>query len=195
MTVYATLHCEAPTLTEIQPKLKHTKVISHKWALSKPSEREGSTAGGSTRFSTYMTNPHWRLVLREESKVRIRLLTYKEVACNLRVFKGSKRVSLIHPELQVANSGDYRQGFCYAQIDRLSPGTYMIVPSTYYPQQEAPIKVSIYYIVVYFLLPLFGVVDWRTSLMGGARSCTWNARRSSKSNASQQRAMGLSDMC
>ena len=186
LTVYATLHCQAPTLTEIVPKLEHTKNISYQWANgnAEASNAGQGTAGGSTRFSTYMNNPHWRLVVRQTSKVRIRLMTYKEVACNLRVFKGFKRITLINPELEIANSGDYRQGFCYVQIDRLPEGTYMVVPSTYYPKQEAPIKVT----------------NLASSLVKGLTlrfdcRCSAKALRSSRLNGSHRRGMGLSGMC
>ena len=108
--------------------------------------RDPGSAGGSARKSTFMHNPQWCLNLKKASRagLRIRLRAPKGIFVNVRLMRsGGTRVSDTSVPSDVVKelltSGDYREGFCYAETNQaIHPGKYTLIVSTWKAHQHGP---------------------------------------------------------
>ncbi|KAG7189662.1 hypothetical protein KM043_017338 [Ampulex compressa] len=136
-TIYYTLRAYGTcpfTLRKIPQFYKYEKEITDgQW--------KGITAGGCGNHPTYPNNPRYQLILESSNNNNYLLI----------ILKGPKQyqigfdiatVVLNDPDTQNAfkakNSGPFRSGFVYLELDDVPSGTYEITPSTYMPGQEGP---------------------------------------------------------
>ncbi|KAK2578643.1 hypothetical protein KPH14_012135 [Odynerus spinipes] len=135
-TIYYTLRAYATCpfkLWQIPQLYKYEKEITDgQW--------KGITAGGCSNHATYTNNPSYQLDLESAGDNNYVLI----------ILKGPKvyqigfdivTVTVNNPNAEVfksKNSGAFRSGFVYVELERVPAGTYHIIPSTYLPGQEGP---------------------------------------------------------
>lgn len=123
LQVYSTENCTPkPTLHQIPNKLRNSQVVKSQW--------KGVTAGGRLGSEGYKSNPMFSVSLATRGVVRVRLMSHKEMCCQVSLYSGESKAQ-VGNTTYIANSGKYRYGFCYLEIDDLNAGNYVIVPSGY----------------------------------------------------------------
>lgn len=135
-TIYYTLRAYATCpfkLWQIPQLYKHEKEITDGlW--------KGITAGGCSNHITYTNNPCYQLDLEsacDNNYVLIILKGPKEYQIGFDIVM----VTVNNPNAEViksTNSGAFRPGFVYVELERVPAGRYNIIPSTYLPGQEGP---------------------------------------------------------
>lgn len=113
------------TLVEAQDKYIHTVLQNGVWTPL--------TAGGNASSSSYHTNPQFCLRLAGNSNVAILLENVREcypVHIKL-VWANGKQIHSIKTRDIVGDSGEYRKGYAYAEIQDVQAGVYTIVCSTF----------------------------------------------------------------
>ncbi|XP_011496802.1 PREDICTED: calpain-7-like [Ceratosolen solmsi marchali] len=137
-TIYYTLRAYGTSpfiLRKIAEPYKYEKEITDgQW--------KGASAGGcSNHIATFINNPRYQLIIEGSSNNNWLLV----------ILKGPKQyeigfeiltVVLNDPEATTAfkskNSGPFRSGFVYLEMDDVPAGTYHVIPSTFLPGQEGP---------------------------------------------------------
>ncbi|XP_033331848.2 calpain-7 [Megalopta genalis] len=136
-TIYYTLRAYGTcpfTLRKMSTFYKYEKEITDgQW--------NSVTAGGCVNHPTYQNNPRYQLLLESSTNENYLLI----------ILKGPKQyqigfdvlsVVLNDPEapgaFKMKDSGPFRSGFIYLELDNVPAGTYNIIPSTYSPGQEGP---------------------------------------------------------
>lgn len=137
-TIYFTLRAYSRDkfdLQKIDSGFVKKEEISGKW--------QGITAGGcpNNQF-TYKNNPKYKLTVGTTPKHR------PTISFELRapkVFQVGFEISkLTGPEhFETISSGSYRSGYCALEIPAMPPGTYLIIPATYLPNQESPFFITV----------------------------------------------------
>ncbi|XP_033021460.1 calpain-7 isoform X2 [Lacerta agilis] len=97
---------------------------------------KGQSAGGCGNFrETAKNNPIYQFQLEKAGPLLIELRGPRQYSVGFEVVT----VSAVGEQgFQKKNSGDYRCGFCYLELECLPAGIYNIIPSTFLPQQEGP---------------------------------------------------------
>ena len=117
------------SLVEAQDRYTHTVLHHGMWTTL--------TAGGNASSSSYHTNPQFSFALAVTSKVAILLENSREcypVHVKL-VWAGGKQICFIKTRDIVGDSGEYRKGYAFAEIQDVQAGRYTIVCSTFEPGQ------------------------------------------------------------
>ncbi|XP_047358341.1 calpain-7-like isoform X2 [Vespa velutina] len=135
-TIYYTLRAYATCpfkLWQIPQLYKYEKEITDgQW--------KGISAGGCSNHTTYPNNPYYQLDLEstgDNNYVLIILKGPKEYQIGFDIVM----VTINNPNAEVfksKNSGSFRPGFVYLELERVPAGMYHIIPSTYLPGQEGP---------------------------------------------------------
>ena len=116
-------------LVEAQDEYAHTVLQHGVWTAL--------TAGGNASSSSYHANPQFGLHLAMVSKVAILLENFSEcypVHVKL-VWGGGKQICSIKTRDIVGDSGEYRKGYAFAEVQDVQAGAYTIVCSTFEPGQ------------------------------------------------------------
>ena len=116
-------------LVEAQDEYAHTVLQHGVWTAL--------TAGGNASSSSYHANPQFSLHLAVTSKVAILLENLSEcypVHVKL-VWADGKQICSIKTRDIVGDSGEYRKGYAFAEIQDVQAGAYTIVCSTFEPGQ------------------------------------------------------------
>ncbi|KAI9032133.1 hypothetical protein DFJ74DRAFT_653378 [Hyaloraphidium curvatum] len=94
------------------------------------------SAGGCMSYASFYTNPQYRVSIPGGPDKQVQLFAMLEAprtfAVNIKLVRGSRRVSSVAADGVVASSGDYRHGFVYAR-EQVPAGDYVVVVSTYEP--------------------------------------------------------------
>ncbi|KAI8099416.1 uncharacterized protein BX664DRAFT_321198 [Halteromyces radiatus] len=115
--------CEVPFRYPIEQK------ISGQWT--------DQTAGGNASNASYMHNPQWKITIPptdlEDSKTGLLLMldADKTFAIHLLLVEGGKRATSVSVRDILVESGPYRHGFCYCEMETIKPGVYTVVASTF----------------------------------------------------------------
>lgn len=116
---------ESLTLIEAQDKYIHTVLQNGMWTPL--------TAGGNASSSPYHANPQFSLQIAGTSNVAIMLENVGEcypVHIKL-VWANGKQIHSIKTRDIVGDSGEYRKGYAFAEIQDVQAGVYTIVCSTF----------------------------------------------------------------
>ncbi|KAG0267423.1 calpain 7 [Mortierella polycephala] len=107
------------------------------------------TAGGSSDNAGFLNNPQYRLVVpvppapQTTTSVLLMLETPEDFAAHVQMINSQgKRVSCVWTKDIIAQSGEYRHGFCYCEATDLRPGQYTVVVSTFEPGQIGKYKLT-----------------------------------------------------
>jgi hypothetical protein len=102
------------------------------------------SSGGTTMHPSFFRNPQYSLIVLDSIQlVHIQILFPKEIDAAIFVLKANgSRIDHINDNDVVAKSGKYRQGYCYCE-EKILPGIYTVVISTYNPSQIGPFNCTI----------------------------------------------------
>ncbi|CAO3624578.1 unnamed protein product [Cunninghamella blakesleeana] len=106
------------------------------------------TAGGNASKATYMHNPQWKITIpsidnnnynynntNQHQKISTGLLLMLEAsktfAVHLLLVEGGKRATSVSVRDIIAESGPYRHGFCYFDLETIKGGDYTVIASTF----------------------------------------------------------------
>ncbi|KAF9921717.1 calpain 7 [Linnemannia zychae] len=126
--------------------------IPNKYAFEKKYEDSWTeeTAGGSSYNAGFLNNPQYRLVVpilpapQMTTSVLFMLESPKDFASHVQLVNSQgKRVSCVWTKDIIAQSGEYRHGFCYCEANDLRPGQYTVVVSTFEPNQIGKYKLTL----------------------------------------------------
>ncbi|XP_062980483.1 calpain-7 isoform X3 [Elgaria multicarinata webbii] len=100
---------------------------------------KGRSAGGCGNFrDTAKNNPIYQFQLDRTGPLLIELRGPRQYSVGLELVAVSTMGDPGPSGFQKKNSGDYRCGFCYLEVENVPAGVYNIIPSTFLPQQEGP---------------------------------------------------------
>ncbi|KAG0050586.1 calpain 7 [Gryganskiella cystojenkinii] len=141
ITLRAYAVCEFE-LREIPNKYPIERKIEDSWTEE--------TAGGSSYNAGFLNNPQYKLVVpvlpapQTTTSVLFMLESPKDFAAHVQLVNSQgKRVSCVWTKDIIAQSGEYRHGFCYCEATDLRPGQYTVVVSTFEPNQIGKYKLTI----------------------------------------------------
>jgi calpain-7 len=92
------------------------------------------TAGGNACNSSYLNNPQWKITVPPTGApagLLLMLEAPKDFAVHLLLVEGGRRASSVSVRDILAESGPYRHGFCYCDLQNIKPGEYTVVASTF----------------------------------------------------------------
>ncbi|KAI8339399.1 hypothetical protein BC941DRAFT_420385 [Chlamydoabsidia padenii] len=99
------------------------------------------TAGGNSSNASYMHNPQWKITIppsntSTESTVNktgllLMLEAPESFAVHLLLVEGGKRATSVSLRDIITQSGSYRPGFCYCNLETIKDGVYTVVASTF----------------------------------------------------------------
>ncbi|KAG0164986.1 calpain 7, partial [Apophysomyces sp. BC1015] len=94
------------------------------------------TAGGNAWNASYLNNPQWKITIpplmaHTDAGILLMLEAPKSFAVHLLLVEGGRRAASVSVRDILAESGPYRHGFCYCELQNINPGDYTIVASTY----------------------------------------------------------------
>lgn len=92
------------------------------------------TAGGNASNSSYLNNPQWKITIPPTGApagLLLMLEAPKDFAVHLLLVEGGKRASSVSVRDILAESGPYRHGFCYCELQNIKSGEYTVVASTF----------------------------------------------------------------
>ncbi|KAG0197155.1 calpain 7 [Mortierella sp. GBA30] len=128
------------------------KEIPKKYAVEKKLEDEWTeeTAGGSSYNAGFLNNPQYKLVIpvlpapQTTTSAFFMLESPKDFAAHVQLVNSQgKRVSCVWTKDIIAQSGEYRHGFCYCEANDLRPGLYTVVVSAFEPGQTGKYKLTL----------------------------------------------------
>ncbi|EEA21536.1 cysteine protease [Talaromyces marneffei ATCC 18224] len=125
-------------LKPAEDKFSHTYQMESEWSPV--------TAGGNTESPRYPSNPQHVLQISDTADVVI-LLEASEpgLAVHAKLFwSDGQRVSTVKKRDIVTDSGHYRPGCVVAETEKLRPGSYTLVCSTFLPDQVAKFNICVF---------------------------------------------------
>ncbi|KAF9152216.1 calpain 7, partial [Actinomortierella ambigua] len=119
------------------------------------------TAGGCSYNAGFYNNPQFHLAVpvlpapQKTTAVLLMLESPKDYAAHIQIVNSNgKRVSSVWTKDIVAQSGEYRHGFCYCEMNELRPGVYTVIVSTFEPGQTGKYKLIVQSIIDLPLTPI-----------------------------------------
>ncbi|KAF9586258.1 calpain 7 [Lunasporangiospora selenospora] len=137
--------------------------IPNKYPIEKKIDGEWTreTAGGNSYHAGFMNNPQYRLVVpvlpapQTTTSVLFMMESPKDLASHVQLVNSQgKRISCVWTKDIVAQSGEYRHGFCYCEAPDLRPGQYTLVVSTFEPGQIGKYKITMQSHIDLSLMPI-----------------------------------------
>ncbi|XP_062847345.1 calpain-7 [Trichomycterus rosablanca] len=117
--------------SKIPSPFTHTKRINGQW--------KGISAGGCGNYKdSYKHNPIYQFNLEKSGPLLIELRGSRQYSVGFEVLTVSTVGDTGNSNLQKKNSGDYRCGFCYMELEHIPAGIYNVIPTTFLPKQEGP---------------------------------------------------------
>ncbi|XP_030406937.1 calpain-7 isoform X4 [Gopherus evgoodei] len=119
------------TFSKIPTPYTISKRVNGQW--------KGHSAGGCGNFrDSYKNNPIYQFQLEKTGPLLIELRGPRQYSVGFELVTVSTIGDPGPSGFQKKNSGDYRCGFCYMEVENVPAGVYNVVPSTFLPQQEGP---------------------------------------------------------
>ncbi|XP_074918598.1 calpain-7 isoform X7 [Chelonoidis abingdonii] len=119
------------TFSKIPTPYTISKRVNGQW--------KGHSAGGCGNFrNSYKNNPIYQFQLEKTGPLLIELRGPRQYSVGFELVTVSTVGDPGPSGFQKKNSGDYRCGFCYMEVENVPAGVYNVVPSTFLPQQEGP---------------------------------------------------------
>ncbi|XP_074844402.1 calpain-7 isoform X3 [Carettochelys insculpta] len=119
------------TFSKIPTPYTISKRVNGQW--------KGHTAGGCGNFrDSYKNNPIYQFQLEKTGPLLIELRGPRQYSVGFELVTVSAVGDPGPSGFKKKNSGDYRCGFCYTEVENVPAGVYNIIPSTFLPQQEGP---------------------------------------------------------
>ncbi|XP_042232051.1 calpain-7-like isoform X2 [Homarus americanus] len=126
------------SLHKIKNYCKHKNEITGKWS--------GETAGGCPNHpATYKNNPMYQFRTDSDLQcLRIELKAPKDIQVGFEAVCVEAKNTEASGHFAKKQSGAYRSGFVVMEIFDLVAGVYNIIPSTFYPNTEAPYFLNLF---------------------------------------------------
>uniref|UniRef100_A0A3Q2PMT6 Calpain 7 n=1 Tax=Fundulus heteroclitus TaxID=8078 RepID=A0A3Q2PMT6_FUNHE len=119
------------TFAKIPNPFTHTKRINGQW--------KGLSAGGCGNYKdSYKNNPIYQINLERPGPLLVELRGSRQYSVGFEMVTVSMVGDPGPASFQKKNSGDYRCGFCYMELDHVPAGIYNVTPTTFLPKQEGP---------------------------------------------------------
>lgn len=119
------------TFSKIPNPFSHTKRVNGQW--------KGLSAGGCGNYKdSYKHNPIYQLNLERPGPLLIQLRGSRQYSVGFEMVTVSTVGDPGSSTFQKKNSGDYRCGFCYMEVEHVPAGLYNVTPTTFLPKQEGP---------------------------------------------------------
>ncbi|XP_064362163.1 calpain-7 isoform X2 [Dromaius novaehollandiae] len=119
------------TFSKIPAPYTISKRVNGQW--------KGHSAGGCGNFrDSYKNNPIYQFQLDKSGPLLIELRGPRQYSVGFELVTVSTVGDPGSSGFQKKNSGDYRCGFCYLEVENVLAGVYNIIPTTFLPQQEGP---------------------------------------------------------
>uniref|UniRef100_A0A3Q2DCX2 Calpain 7 n=1 Tax=Cyprinodon variegatus TaxID=28743 RepID=A0A3Q2DCX2_CYPVA len=119
------------TFAKIPNPFTHTKRINGQW--------KGISAGGCGNYKdSYKHNPIYQINLERAGPLLVELRGSRQYSVGFEMVTVSTVGDPGPASFQKKNSGDYRCGFCYMELDYVPAGIYNVTPTTFLPKQEGP---------------------------------------------------------
>jgi calpain-7 len=115
---------------------KYTKTITLQYTQK--------NSGGSANSSEYWFNPQYRVTIPGgTSLVNFQMKGPEFVQVNLMLFESNGEKVESFSTQRKADSGSYRNAFCYFEIEKPTPGEYTLIPSTWYPGETPTCLITV----------------------------------------------------
>uniref|UniRef100_A0A3P8XZM0 Calpain catalytic domain-containing protein n=1 Tax=Esox lucius TaxID=8010 RepID=A0A3P8XZM0_ESOLU len=119
------------SFSKIPTPFTHTKRINGQW--------KGPSAGGCGNYKdSYLHNPIYQFNLERPGPLLIELRGSRQYSVGFEMVTVSMVGEPGAAGFSKKNSGDYRCGFCYMEVDHVPAGIYNVIPTTFLPKQEGP---------------------------------------------------------
>ncbi|XP_068424931.1 calpain-7 [Clinocottus analis] len=116
------------TFSKIPNPFTQTKRVNGQW--------KGPSAGGCGNYKdSYQHNPIYQIQLERPGPLLVELRGSRQYSVGFEMVTVSTAGEAAS---QKRNSGDYRCGFCYMEVDHVAAGLYNVIPTTFLPKQEGP---------------------------------------------------------
>uniref|UniRef100_A0A8C6SBT9 Calpain 7 n=1 Tax=Neogobius melanostomus TaxID=47308 RepID=A0A8C6SBT9_9GOBI len=100
---------------------------------------KGASAGGCGNYKdSYKNNPIYQMNLERSGPLLIELRGSRQYSVGFEMVTVSTETDPGAAGFSKKNSGDYRCGFCYMELDHVPAGIYNVIPTTFLPKQEGP---------------------------------------------------------
>uniref|UniRef100_A0A3B5L7Q6 Calpain catalytic domain-containing protein n=1 Tax=Xiphophorus couchianus TaxID=32473 RepID=A0A3B5L7Q6_9TELE len=108
--------------------------------LPMPSQHSDQiSAGGCGNYKdSYKNNPIYQINLERPAPLLVELRGSRQYSVGFEMVTVSTVGDPGTASFQKKNSGDYRCGFCYMELDHVPAGIYNVTPTTFLPKQEGP---------------------------------------------------------
>ncbi|XP_038596350.1 calpain-7 isoform X3 [Tachyglossus aculeatus] len=119
------------TFSKIPTPYTLSKRVNGRW--------KGQSAGGCGNFrDSHKNNPIYQFQLEKTGPLLIELRGPRQYSVGFELVAVSVVGDPGSFGFQKKNSGDFRCGFCYLEVENVPAGVYNVIPSTFLPQQEGP---------------------------------------------------------
>lgn len=117
--------------SKIPNPFTHVKRINGQW--------KGASAGGCGNYKdSYKHNPIYQMNVERSGPLLIELRGSRQYSVGFEMVTVSTVTDAGAAAFSKKNSGDYRCGFCYMELDHVPAGIYNVIPTTFLPKQEGP---------------------------------------------------------
>lgn len=117
--------------SKIPNPFTHVKRINGQW--------KGASAGGCGNYKdSYKHNPIYQINLERAGPLLIELRGSRQYSVGFEMVTVSTVSDSGAAGSSKRNSGDYRCGFCYMELEHVPAGIYNVIPTTFLPKQEGP---------------------------------------------------------